>query len=269
MPRWREVLENLTDPPADGYVLRIGRDFAYEMSHRHFSHLFAFYPLHLLNPSNPEERKMMEQSMNHWLSIDGNLLGYTWTVAALMSATLGDGEAALAYLNRLKEFLTSNTMYVENGPVIETPLSAAESIHNMLLQSWEDVIRVFPAVPAKWKDVSFRNLRAQGAFLVSAVRKNGTTRFVRIESLAGQPCRVATDIEGAIRIHSEDKIDHTMLENGIVELSLAKGQSATLFSGHTPPKPEIKSVDANEKYCHYFGMTRKDMEVRGVQGNAS
>ena len=269
MPRWREVLENLTDRPADGYVLRIGRDFAYEMSHRHFSHLFAFYPLHLLNPSNPEERKMMEQSMNHWLSIDGNLLGYTWTVAALMSATLGDGEAALAYLNRLKEFLTSNTMYVENGPVIETPLSAAESIHNMLLQSWEDVIRVFPAVPSKWKDVSFRNLRAEGAFLVSAVRKNGTTHFVRIESLAGRPCRVATDIEGAIRIHSEDKIDHAMLENGIVELSLAKGQSAILYTGSEVPEISFPLVSPRNRYCNYFGMQKEDMEIQGKRGNAS
>ena len=65
-------------------------------------------------------------------------------------------------------------MYKEGGgQVIETPLSAVESINYMLLQSWNDIIQVFPAVPDKWKDVCFKNFRTQGAFLVSAERKNG------------------------------------------------------------------------------------------------
>ena len=38
----------------------------------------------------------------------------------------------------------------------------------MLLQSHRAMIRVFPAVPAGWRDAAFTTLRAQGAFLVSA-----------------------------------------------------------------------------------------------------
>lgn len=40
----------------------------------------------------------------------------------------------------------------------------------------------FPAIPASWQEVSFRQLRAMGAFLVDAVRREGKT--VRIEILA-------------------------------------------------------------------------------------
>ncbi len=36
-------------------------------------------------------------------------------------------------------------------------------------------IRIFPALPSTWKDVEFRDLRAEGAFLVSAKRSGGKT----------------------------------------------------------------------------------------------
>ena len=58
----------------------------------------------------------------------------------------------------------------------------------MLLQSWGGKIRILPAMPEKWKEASFDQLRTQGAFLVSAVRKNGETQWVKIKSLAGEPC---------------------------------------------------------------------------------
>ena len=39
---------------------------------------------------------------------------------------------------------------------------------SMLLQSYDDVIRPFPAVPGEWKDVSFDNLPASRGIRVSA-----------------------------------------------------------------------------------------------------
>lgn len=89
-------------------------------------------------------------------------------------------------------------MYMESGPVIETPLSGAQCIHDMLLQSWGGKIRVFPAVPSQWKDVQFKDLRTEGAFLVSAVRKGGKTSFIRIKSLAGEPCILRTDMANPV-----------------------------------------------------------------------
>ena len=43
----------------------------------------------------------------------------------------------------------------------------------MLMQSHTGIIRIFPAIPEKWSDVSFKDLRAMGGFLVSATRTNG------------------------------------------------------------------------------------------------
>lgn len=55
----------------------------------------------------------------------------------------------------------------------------------MLLQSYSGTIGVFPAIPASWRDVSFKGRRAEGAFIVSAERKDGRTRSIDIVAEAG------------------------------------------------------------------------------------
>ena len=106
--------------------------------------------------------------------------GFTFTGAASIAAQMTRGDEALRYLREfVARFAQPNTMYFEAGPVIETPLSAAKSLQDMLLQSWGGLIRIFPAVPAAWLDVTVHDTRTEGAFLVSAVRRDGRTRFVR------------------------------------------------------------------------------------------
>ena len=50
----------------------------------------------------------------------------------------------------------------------------------MLVQGWRDTLRIFPAVPQHWPCGAFRDLLAEGAFRVSAVRREGRTTWVRI-----------------------------------------------------------------------------------------
>ena len=52
---------------------------------------------------------------------------------------------------------------------------------DMMLQSWDGAINIFPRWP-KPKDARFRNWRAQGTFIVSAVQKGG--RIVEAEILS-------------------------------------------------------------------------------------
>ena len=71
---------------------------------------------------------------------------------------------------------------------MEANQAVAAGICDMLVQGWRDVVRVFPAVPDRWRDVSFRDLRCEGAFRVSAVRRDGRTVWVRI--VAGRSRRL-------------------------------------------------------------------------------
>lgn len=92
-------------------------------------------------------------------------------------------------------------------------MGLANIIHEMLIQSWTDPakpdsgpVRIFPAIPSAWKDVEFRNLRTEGSFLVSAKRMAGVTEWVRIKSLAGEPCRVRPGLNRDVRIESERQL---------------------------------------------------------------
>src|SRR6185369_9799691 len=141
-------------------------------------------------------------------------------------------------------YVKANTMYLEAGPVIETPLAGAASVHEILLQSWtmepfDTHIRVFPAVPESWPDVSFDKLRAEGAFEVSAVRRGGKTKFVQIKSLAGAPCRVSTDLaepvvaEGARAFKTTTETDRDGAR--VLSIDLRQGETVLLTSGKEKP----------------------------------
>ena len=59
-----------------------------------------------------------------------------------------------------------------------------------LLQSHTVAIRIFPCVPPDFSG-GFKNLGAQGAFVVSAERSGGRVRSLTLTSLAGNPCTLA------------------------------------------------------------------------------
>jgi alpha-L-fucosidase 2 len=254
IPEWMAILSRLVDFQVDDTGLMIGRGVPYAMSHRHYSHMLMVYPLYLLNIEQPSSRELIVKSLEHWHSMPERLQGYSFTGAASIAAALGDGDSALRYLRGLWKFLRPNTMYKEAGPVIETPLSGAQSIHDMLLQSWGDKIRVFPAVPAEWEDIVIHDMRAEGAFLVSAVRRNGQTEFVRIKSLAGEPCRVKTDLKEPVRVVGDPRIELRDVGDGVFEIGLAKGEEVVLSSVGVDPDLTIAPLSVENSERNYYGL---------------
>ncbi|WP_369250025.1 glycoside hydrolase family 95-like protein [Streptomyces sp. R41] len=247
-PRWREVLAKRVAYPTDANGFMIGADIPFAKSHRHYSHLLAVYPLYELTGRTPDERALIEKSLAHWVGFEGALQGYTFTGAASMSALLGKGEDALGYLGELMtRFIQANTMYKESGPVIETPLSAAQSLHDMVCQSWGGVVRVFPALPAAWSDLTVHNFRTQGAFLLSAVREGGATRWVRLVSEAGAPCVVRHGIGGPVDVRDAHgrALRYSDAGGGAIQISLRKGESALITAKGDRPDLTIAPVRSN------------------------
>lgn len=98
------------------------------------------------------------------------------------------GYDAAALLERLKKRIAltvyPNLWITQGGGGIETLAAVPLTINEMLLQSYEGVIRVFP----NWemsRDASFRQLRAYGAFLVSGSLKDGLVQQVELISEKG------------------------------------------------------------------------------------
>ncbi|MGW1526984.1 glycoside hydrolase family 95-like protein [Streptomyces sp. NPDC002159] len=165
-----------------------------------------------------------------------------------MSALLGKGEDALKYLGELMtRFIQPNTMYKESGPVIETPLSASQSLHDMVCQSWGGVVRVFPALPAAWADLTVHDFRTQGAFLLSAVRRGGVTSWVRLVSEAGAPCVVRHSVPGAIEVRDGRgrRLHHETVDEGTLRIALRRGESALITAKGDRPDLTIAPVEPN------------------------
>ena len=138
--------------------------------------------------------------------------------------------------------------------MIECSIVLNRSLQDMLLQSWGDKIHVFPAIPAAWKDAVFHDLRAEGAFLVSANRKDGTTEWVRIKSLAGEPCRVQAAFSSEPKLQVNGKfVPFKPAVNGVYELPLVKGDEALLLTGGQPTPVVIKPVPIAPEDCNPFG----------------
>jgi hypothetical protein len=64
----------------------------------------------------------------------------------------------------------------------------------MLIQSDDGRIKILPAIPNSWKDISFSKLGAEGAFLVDATLQQGKLQEVKIKSLKGRDCLL--EVEG-------------------------------------------------------------------------
>jgi hypothetical protein len=242
VPRWRDVVDRLVDYPQDETGLMIGKDTPLEGTHRHLAHLMAIHPLYLVNWEQPDRRDLIERSLRHSAppTLQGDFLNFTAAWAACMYASMGRGDDAHRLSKMCIDTLWPNTMFAFSGQNIETPLIAVVPLHDMLLQSWGDRIRVFNAAPAAWPDITFHNLRAEGAFLVSAQRKAGKTEWIRLKSLAGEPCRLQTDLAEPLRIVAGPK-ETTIQRNdgGLFELALRKGEEIVLTGAGTVSPPVV------------------------------
>jgi hypothetical protein len=257
-PEWERVLRDLVPYPQNENGFMIGATQPFERSHRHWSHLLMVWPLHLLSTEQPANRALVEKTLTHWLTVESGkqIFGWSSAAAACLYSCMGDGEKALANLRAHhdnRRFVMPNTMYIEGSPVIECSLVAAKALQDMLLQSWGDRIRIFPAVPADWKAAAFHDLRAEGAFLVSAARCDGKTRWVRIKSLAGEPCRVRPRFQGAFAT-SLPSVKMKEIEPGVFELALGKGQEVVLFQEAGDSRPEVLACELPLNVQNVFGL---------------
>ena len=257
-PTWQRVLDNLAPYPTDGNGLMVAKGVPFAKSHRHYSHLLAFYPLYLLNPERPGDVDLLKRSLEHWLPRGAGECQYSTTGAASMLAALGRGDEALQFLQKYRE-TTPNAMENSWGnPCAEGVMSTAQSVHDMLFTGWGGTIRIFPGLPTAWKDAVFHDMRTEGAFLISASRKDGTTQWVRVKSLAGEPCRIKPSLSGKIRARlSTTTVLLDPMGDGVYVLPLAKGEEVLLYSDGKEPNAVVTPLPHDPKDCNSWGGGRK------------
>jgi alpha-L-fucosidase 2 len=205
---WRRVLSEMPDLAVDpnSHKLLVAKDYPLPSSHRHFSHLMAIHPLGTIRWENgPADQAIIKASLAD-LDAKGTSAwcGYSFSWLANLAARARDGEKAERALQIFSEAFCLRNGFHCNGDqsdrgysnfryrpfTLEGNFAAAAGLQEMLLQSYSGTIRIFPAVPASWKDVSFKTLRAEGAFLISAERKGGLTQQVEVTAEKGGRLRL-------------------------------------------------------------------------------
>jgi alpha-L-fucosidase 2 len=204
---WSDILKEWPELAYDSTGLNFAPGHPYAESHRHFSHLLPWHPLGVIDWSDGiEAQTIISNTLENLRKFGpGWWCGYSYSWLGNLYARAFDGEKAAEALRDFAScFVLPNSFHVNGDQTksgksnftyrpftLEGNFAFASGLQEMLLQSHTGVIRVFPAVPASWKDVSFRDLRTEGAFLVSASMKEGKVEKIIIRSVAGGKCKLA------------------------------------------------------------------------------
>jgi hypothetical protein len=187
----------------------------------------SIHPLGLIKPENGDhEKNIIRHSLQQLDKIGASQwCGYSYAWLSNLKARAKDGDGAAKALKVFAHAFCSINSFHVNGDqtksgysnmtyrpfTLEGNFAFAAGLQEMLLQSHAGYIEVFPAVPNEWKDVSFNTLRAEGAYLVSAVRKMGETKSIVIRSEKGGTVKIKVNaigvskkISGAVRIIHRD-----------------------------------------------------------------
>ncbi|WP_298349745.1 glycosyl hydrolase family 95 catalytic domain-containing protein [Runella sp.] len=245
---WQTIFKQFaTYAVSENAELKFAPSLPYNQSHRHFSHLMAIHPLGEIRWGNGEnDQKIIKNSLTLLDKIGPDWwCGYSYAWLGSLKARAKDGVGAAKTLRTFATaFCLPNSFHV-NGDQTKSGLSKftyrpftlegnfayAAGIQEMLIQSYAGFIELFPAVPIDWKEVSFTNLRTEGAFLVSATRMGGLVDELTVEAEKGGVARIKWPFKTYF-IKSQKGVTLKKAAGDLVELTIQKGGKITLKNGY-------------------------------------
>jgi alpha-L-fucosidase 2 len=162
--------------------------------------------------SPPAEKALFERTVR-WIRHNGNNSHIMLNVAR---ARLSMAEAYTEASEHFSKIMTPNGLFAGwpgHGYYLAESWAFAGLTAELLVQSTQGIIRVFPAWPRE-QDARFRDLRAEGGFLVSAEQKNGIVTRLDFVSTAGGRLRYVNPWTGAIEERDTQKGDRVTLRKG-------------------------------------------------------
>lgn len=283
VPAWHDVVTRLVPFPVNEHGFMVDSVNGFDVGHRHFSHLFSIYPLHLTtwddaDGGSDESRALITASVDRWTGLtctggpDHNFCpnGFTFDGAASMSALMNTAARAAAAAGNVSGFIKSGqmhaaTLYSEgHQPCMESPGAAAAALQEMLLTSWGGRVRVFPGTPASWADAVFHRLGAEGGLAVSAVRAAGKLLWVAVEAVdyvgegpSASPRSVVLVAAGLGPAAEVGTVPAGVVvadaPGGSVSFSVPVGGTVLLFPGHTAPQFVVEALPGNATQYNYWG----------------
>lgn len=229
----------------------------------------------------------------------------SWLSAA--ASRLGKGQKALRllYERGIDHMLRSNGLSAEGTErflnlclIIRQPLyypcmmeftgEMLAAVNEMLLQSHNNLIRIFPAIPDgkpeydrviregkaigeyndfyvtydAWKNIKFTKMLAKGAFEVSAEMKDGEVAWVSIHSKVGGPVRITTPagFEG-FEVYCGDALVASAYENGILTFDTTADSTYVIKADPAVSASAIEADAHDTGFMEHMTYTKRRISI--------
>ncbi len=216
-PVWRDIRRRLPPYTTGGssgavdmehILLWEGQDL--DVCHRHHSHLALIYPFATFDPSNAEQARIVNNTVDHWILRGmGQWSEWCYPWAAIIHARMGFSESprhllelwralfvnegwATVYLPRFHG-LTAHRREDMDKPratneimQLDGTMAGATAIMEMLVHQQAGVIHLFRGIPADWSEAAFERIRLPGGLSVSASMRHGQLENVTITTATEQ-----------------------------------------------------------------------------------
>ncbi len=205
--KWQKALDKLEDLHIDcDNVLLLSRDERLKESHRHIAHMMAIHPLRLIEYDSEKNRCVIDASIKDLEALGTDYFcGYSFAWLAELYCVQKNGEKARETLDIFWKYFCSPNGFHVNGDYLDKGYSkfkyrpftlegnfcAVDALQEMLLYSENGKIILCPAIPAAWKNLSFK-LRAENGVLVTAEIKNGKLEHLNLFA----ECETGFTLEG-------------------------------------------------------------------------
>lgn len=235
---WQSIAQQLPAFNVNETGLTIAPGQNLDESHRHLAQLMAVYPIAQLDINNPADKTIIDKSLRQ-LEAKGtrNWCGYSFSWAACVYARAHEADSAVKQLQIFATNFCSINSFHLNGDqkggqyssftyrpfTLEGNFAYAQGVHELLLQSKNGYIEVFPAVPQSWQNVSFTKLRAEGAFIISATKQNGVAIMVTVTAEQGGTLHIKLPFKTMIA--NKLPARYTTNGAGITTINLHKGET--------------------------------------------
>jgi alpha-L-fucosidase 2 len=199
----------------------------FDVTHRHLSQLFAFYPddditLH----KNPELSKAVERVLERK---DDKHLGWSGAWKINLYARLEKAQQALDILKRMlvdvsihpREEDSTITPSFEGNQAIQ---GVTAGIVEMLMQSHSGELSLLPALPGTWAKGSVKGLRGMGGYGIELEWENGILKQALVTAGTDGACRLRTKAPVQVYL-GRKKVESTITEDGLLEFMAEKGET--------------------------------------------
>ena len=221
--RWTAALSKLPYYPVIGDVVRVGE---IEREYNIITPVVPLFPAEQITWFSPESEKDLFKRTIQWIQTrynHNNSVVMLNVARARMSMT-DDAINDTKTWFKGKEQPNGLFYWKAHGFYISEQTAVAGLITEFLMQSVDNIVRIFPAWPVT-KDAEFTDLRARGGFLVSAKQKNGIISDLKIASTSGGELKLVSPWQ-TIGVKNLDGSVKYLTPNaqGIISLGTNKGQ---------------------------------------------